>query len=126
MVGPERLADEVELPRTLRTVLHAHFFYPELCGDFLAHLAVIQTVSDLLISTDTAAKASQLQRSLGRYIGGTVTIRVLPNRGRDIGPLLTGLSEEMNGYDLVAHLHGKRNPYIGNHILSDSWGDSWR
>jgi glycosyltransferase involved in cell wall biosynthesis len=126
VVGPGRPPDQVELPRTLRTVLHAHFYYPELCGDFLAHLAVNQTASDLLITTDTAPKASQLQRALGRYTGGTVTIRVLPNRGRDIGPLLTGLLEELNGYDLVAHLHGKRSPYIGNHILSDSWGDSWR
>jgi glycosyltransferase involved in cell wall biosynthesis len=126
VVGPERLAGEVELPRTLHIALHAHFFYPELCGDFLTHLASNQTACDLLISTDNAAKASLLQRVLSRYTGGTVTIRVLPNRGRDIGPLLTGLAEELDGYDLVAHLHGKRSPYIGNHIVSDSWGDNWR
>ena len=53
-------------------------------------------------------------------------IRVVPNRGRDIGPLLTEFAEELNSYDVVGHLHGKRSPYVGDHLVKDTWGDTWR
>lgn len=126
LVCPEPAADEKDQPRTLRTAVHGHFFYPELCEEFLFHLARNRSVCDLLVTTDSATKASQLERALSRYAGGTVRIRVMPNRGRDIGPLLTGLTSDLKEYDLIAHVHGKRSPYVGNHILRDSWGDSWR
>jgi glycosyltransferase involved in cell wall biosynthesis len=105
----------------LRVALHAHFFYPELAVDFLSHLQSNTARCDLLVSTNDAEKACQLQRVLALYRGGAVDIRVVSNRGRDIGPLLTGFSEELARYDLIGHVHGKRSLGIGNDTLGDRW-----
>src|SRR5262249_48970058 len=59
-----------------------------------------------------------------------VHIRVLPNRGRDIGPLLTGFGKEVcERYELIGHLHGKRtvsasgtsDPYLGERWREFLW-----
>lgn len=106
--------------------LHAHLFYPELCADFLAHLAANQSDCDLLISTDDASKAERLRRKLASYHRGKVTIRVVPNRGRDLGPLLTEFRGELNKYELVGHVHSKRSRWSGGKPADINWGDAWR
>lgn len=111
---------------TLRVALHAHFFYPELCGDFLAHLGANQTQCDLLVSTDDATKAERLRRSLSGHTRGKVEIRVVPNRGRDIGPLLTEFADHLNDYDLVGHVHAKRSLWSVSGTVSVTLGDTWR
>src|ERR1019366_3358847 len=69
----------------LRVAIHGHFHYPELANDFLEKLAVNLTKCDLLLSTSDENKAKQLHRATKSYDRGRVLIRVLPNRGRDIG-----------------------------------------
>jgi lipopolysaccharide biosynthesis protein len=76
---------------------------------------------DLLLSTDTAAKAGTLRAVTARYQWGEVLIRVVPNRGRDLGPLLTGFAAEVSAYDLIGHLHGKRTLQIDEGRLGDRW-----
>jgi lipopolysaccharide biosynthesis protein len=50
-----------------------------------------------------------------------VLIRVVPNRGRDIGAFLTGFARELTGYDIIGHLHGKRSPHTGDRIVGEKW-----
>jgi glycosyltransferase involved in cell wall biosynthesis len=111
---------------SLRVAVHIHFFYPELCELFLAYVSKNQTVPDLLVTTDTDDKAAHLGRILGSYRDASVSVRTVPNRGRDIGPLLTALADDIRSYDVVGHVHGKRSPYTGNHSLGGLWGVSWR
>ncbi len=126
VLRPDDPVDRV-VPRTrLRAVLHAHFHYPELCSDFLAHLAANQTHCDLLVSTHDPLKAERLQRSLTGYTRGKVDIRVVPNKGRDIGPLLTAFADDLGEYDLVGHVHAKRSRYKVDQALKATWGDGWR
>jgi lipopolysaccharide biosynthesis protein len=47
-------------------------------------------------------------------------VRVVPNRGRDIGPFLSELGGELQEYDVVCHVHGKRSKHARQH------GDRWR
>ena len=56
---------------------------------------------------------------------GAVTVRVMPNLGRDIGPLLTGFGEEIasGGYDLWGHVHGKKSAWSDPGI-GDAFGRS--
>lgn len=120
VIRPLAIAEEVSGAR-LRAGLHAHFYYPELIGDFLRKLGLNRARCDLLMSTDTPDKARALEAATGSYTGGEVTIRVVPNRGRDIGPFLTAFRDSMLGYDVVGHLHGKRS--IG---IEGEFGDVWR
>jgi len=113
-------------PGSCRVALHAHFFYPELCADFLAHLAPNQSECDLLISTDDSMKAKRLERTLHGYSRGNVTIRVVPNRGRDLGPLLTELAPDLDQYEFIGHVHSKRSQWANGKPAQNTWGDTWR
>jgi glycosyltransferase involved in cell wall biosynthesis len=110
----------------LRVALHAHFFYPELCRDFLAHLFSKSCGCDLLISTNDSAKAAYISGVLSEYSQGTVEVRVVPNRGRDLGPLLTEFAHDLDGYDLIGHVHGKRSKYEKGKLAGSNWGEQWR
>jgi glycosyltransferase involved in cell wall biosynthesis len=107
---------------TLRVALHAHFYYPDLASELAVRLKANQTPCDLFVSTDTEAKAETLRRELAEH-RGLVTVRVMPNIGRDIGPMLTGFREEIakGAYDLWGHMHGKKCA-----STDSAMGDAWR
>jgi len=109
-----------------RTALHAHFHYPELVEDFMRSIAASGSRCDLLLSTDETSKASLLGKATSQYPRGEVHIRVLPNRGRDIGAFLTGFREDIGSrYDIVGHVHAKRSLFaIGS--SDPHLGERWR
>ncbi len=108
--------------RPLRVALHGHFFYPELAVEFMRKLAANRWPCHLLLSTDSDDKAAMLRRATAGYGRGEVLIRVVPNRGRDLGPLLTAYATEVaNQYDLIGHLHAKRSLLIGDAKLGENW-----
>ncbi|MHB8414576.1 MAG: rhamnan synthesis F family protein [Acidiferrobacteraceae bacterium] len=108
-------------PGKLRVALHAHFFYPELAKDFVARIQANRTPCDLLISTNDAEKAEVLTRALSAYAGGEAKVRIAPNRGRNIGPLLTAFADDLLHYDVIGHVHGKRS------LSTDqAMGELWR
>ena len=111
-----------ELGAGLRSALHAHFHYAELAGDLLARLLKNRIRPDLFVTTDTEAKATRLRAAFASY-DGKVDVRVMPNRGRDIGPLLTGLAETITdgGYDVIGHVHAKRS-----RAIDAAMGERWR
>lgn len=102
--------------------LHVHFFYPELAPDLLQKLAVNRLRCDLMLTTTDAEKAAALRAATSGYKGGAVTVRVVPNRGRDIGAFVNGFGREnLDRYDVVGHLHAKRSL-----LLDAAVGESWR
>ena len=106
----------------LRTAIQAHFHYPELIGDFLDKFAVNEARCDLLLSTNEEAKAESLRTATASFDRGQVEVRVVPNRGRDIGPLLTAYASEIaRDYDVVGHFHGKRSSAV-----DATMGETWR
>lgn len=104
----------------LRTAIHGHFHYPELLEDFLRCLASNLTKCDLYLTTNREDDATVLQETLAKFGTPSVAIRVVPNRGRDIGPLLSELADELRQYDVIGHVHGKRS------LLKPGLGDGWR
>lgn len=111
------------VPATLcSAVLHGHFFYPELATDLLQKLAVNRTHCDLMLTTTDKEKAAALHKATLDYRAGEVTIRVVPNRGRDIGAFLNGFGREhLARYDVVGHLHAKRSLLLGDTTAGESW-----
>jgi len=118
------LVDRVMAPREarLRTAIQAHFHYPELIDDFLDRLSINSSPCDLLLSTNDEAKAAVLRAATARFRQGRVEVRIIPNRGRDIAPLLTAYASEIaENYDVVGHLHAKRSVDVDSAL-----GERWR
>lgn len=99
-----------EVASTTRVALHAHFYHELGARDLAARLFTNKTECDLFLSTDTEVKAEHLRSAFANHRGG-IDIRIMPNRGRDIAPFLTGLAREISdgGYDVFGHVHGKRS-----------------
>jgi glycosyltransferase involved in cell wall biosynthesis len=94
----------------IRVALHAHFFFVLSARDLATRLAGNETPCDLLLSTDSETKAAYLRCVFAEH-RGAVVVRVTPNRGRDVGALLTGFRDEIapGAYDVLGHVHGKQS-----------------
>jgi Rhamnan synthesis protein F len=121
-VSPMRSPQSRGLPSA---ALHAHFHYPGLAEDFFHKLSRNDARCDLLLSTDESAKASALRKAAAQYRRGEVQLRVIPNRGRDVGAFLTGFADVIARYEIIGHFHGKRSEHGGG-VLDPFFGDRWR
>jgi hypothetical protein len=122
VILPDSHASSVAPRWSCRVALHGHFFYPELAADLLRKLRVNDARCDLWLTTDQPWKADVLRDIVEDHANGEAFVRVVPNRGRDIAPLLTGLAHEiLPAYDVVGHVHGKRSV-----AADEGVGDTWR
>jgi Rhamnan synthesis protein F len=105
----------------LRVALHIHIHYLETLNGILEAITTNQTRPKIVITTTAGSNRSFIERLL-RAKNLTAEIRLVPNRGRDIGPFLTGCSDLFSGnYDLVGHVHGKKSVEAREGV-----GDTWR
>ncbi|WP_337271395.1 rhamnosyltransferase WsaF family glycosyltransferase [Oryzifoliimicrobium ureilyticus] len=95
-----------------------HCFYVDLLQEIISYISNIPGVVDIFISTDSLQKADTIKEILRRYSRGNVTIRVFPNRGRDVAPLFVGFRDVYEHYDLFLHLHTKKSPHGGEGLVS--------
>ena len=110
---------------TLRAALHIHLHYPELAGDMLAALAANTAALDLFVSTTAPEKAEELRARFAPYDRGRVIVAACPNRGRDVGPMLSHFAEALQGYDVFGHIHGKRSLALTSVGLGVELGTRW-
>ena len=122
VVTPANIDGQVVREANLRTALHVHFHYPELYTDFQEKLSSNQSRCDLLLSTNNKRKAEILRRAVTNYGGGKAIVRIVPNRGRDIGAFLTAFGKDIaDQYDIIGHLHSKRSLFLGNSLIGERW-----
>ena len=94
--------------------LHVHYLetLPKLLNALNACRTGIQGLR-LWISTDRSVKADAITATLQQHpiseLATTIAVRVCPNRGRNLGPLLLHIWPELQQEELVLHLHGKRS-----------------
>jgi hypothetical protein len=127
VITPVELSGPTERWDHIRAGLHVHFYYPELHADFLNRLAGNAAQCDLLLSTTDNNKARVLRKATANYSRGEVLIRVVPNRGRDIGAFLTAFSKDiLEGYNIIGHVHSKRSLFTADLTIGERWRNfSW-
>ncbi len=102
-------------PAVLATLPHVavvcHMFHPEVAAEAALYMRNLPFPADLKLSTDTQDKRIALEAVFASWAQGTVDIRVLPNRGRDIAPKLVGFADAHRTYEYVLHLHSKQSKH---------------
>ena len=96
-------------PASVAIVLHA--FHVHLLAETRSYLEQIPFAADLFVSTDTADKRQVATECFANWPGGTVTVEIMPNRGRDIAPKIVGFAAVHDRYEYVLHLHTKHSPH---------------
>ena len=100
------------LPAHNTAALHIHVFYPELLDPILQRLSGNHLQPDLFISFSNAEIEADISRVLKEHQRDASLHRV-PNRGRDIGPLLSELGCRLDrDYTIHGHLHTKKSVLI--------------
>lgn len=105
-----------------RCGLMVHIFFADLIPELFRYLAKMPVPYQLLVSVPTQRDQERVlaQRStLGP--NATLSVKVLPNRGRDIAPLLVGFRDEIAELDIVGHIHTKKSSYTGSALFGERW-----
>jgi O-antigen biosynthesis protein len=110
----------------LRIAAVCHMFYPELLAEFHAVFSHIPGPVDVVLSTDTEAKRAKISRAFADWDKGTVDVRIVPNRGRDIAAKLTAYGDVYDRYDLVLLVHSKRTVRAMDDGSIRDVGEGWR
>ncbi len=117
---PEVIPENSALPTViLKVAVHFHVYYEELVDEIVSHLAMIPQPFDIFVTADSETKLESTKLKLSKLSNiNSYYLRVFPNIGRDIAPLLS-IGSELLAYDVFAHLHTKRSTTV-------TWGDDWR
>lgn len=111
---PDRLPDG-----PVAAIVHA--FYTDDMPALSARLANIPVSVDLFFSTDTEAKREEILAATAGWTKGTVEVRTLPNRGRDVAAKFVGFADVYDRYDVFLQLHMKKSPHGGDALAR--WRD---
>lgn len=120
----------------MRIAVHIHAFYPDLLMDIVRRLGASDLEPDLFVSVPSQRIADRCRTELSACRHGSLTIRVVSNRGRDIGPFVTEFGAELAQYDLVGHFHTKKSVHVDagtdlvrnwvNHVMETLLGGVYR
>lgn len=97
----------------LRVAVHVHLHYEEMLQSILERLRNIPIRFDLFISIHSDSNITDIRRqcddALGK--GSKAFIEVVPNRGRDVAPMIVQFGRKLAQYDIFGHFHTKKSPH---------------
>lgn len=104
-----------------RVGLHIHVYYDDLLDDIFDRLRANTTRPDIFLSVPsdkTALTAAEIAAAHGFT---PLEIKVFPNRGRDIWPLLDLSARISEQYDLLGHVHTKNSLHVRDRDFVRRW-----
>jgi lipopolysaccharide biosynthesis protein len=103
-----------------RFALHIHLHYHEEATEILTRVLRIPSM-DLKISVTSADGFEFVVACLRKLSITRADLRIVPNRGRNIGPLITEFGNDLKNYEIVGHVHSKRSVLVSNRQLVEKW-----
>lgn len=114
------LASGTVLPKAA-VALHIHAYYIDLLAPLIERIEYNSLRPDLFISVASAEAVARAQQ-LTQHYAARVVVRVVPNRGRDIGPFLTEFGAELVAqYEYIGHIHTKQSLHVAEREAVSAW-----
>ncbi len=89
-----------------------HIFYPDFIGKFNDALIGVDFKFDLYITTTNPDVPGLAREVFSKNICiNEININIVPNHGRNFGPLLVEFGKKLLSYDYFCHLHSKKSLY---------------
>lgn len=100
-------------PQGLSIAVHLHLFHVEMLDDMAQRLAALPCAFDLFVSVPQDADHAALQGRLTDLLprAGQIVVEPVPNRGRDLAPMVVQFGARLSNYAIVGHFHTKRSPH---------------
>ena len=115
------LSEIPTLTGSVRSALHIHFYYTKSAESIIRRAALSGHRPDLLISVPSYAAAKEIESILKVSGGWNHLIKVVPNRGRDVAPFLSGFSQELKSYEIIGHVHAKETIHHSDRGEIERW-----
>lgn len=92
--------------KKIALVMHIHF--ADLIDSCREYASSMPENADIYITTNTEEKKKLIADSFSSLPCNKLDIRVVPNRGRDVGPFLVEFADFYEQYDYICHVHDKK------------------
>lgn len=95
-----------------RIAVHCHIFYPDLIAEFSNQLAIVPFKFDVYVSvtnSDAKIKCEDEFKKIKNI--EHLDVRIVPNRGRDIAPMIVEFGEDLKKYNFICHIQSKKSLY---------------
>ncbi len=105
-----------QLNPTPSLAVHLHLFYGDMLALCISYLQNIPVPFSLYVSVPETANLSEIDAQLraGLPTLEQLTVKAVPNRGRDIAPFIVEFGPELLKHDVIAHIHTKKSPHNTN------------
>lgn len=101
-------------------IVHLHLYFIDLLDEFIDSINCIPTSHDLIVTVCDQFSLDLVESNKHRFIHvSNIWIKLVSNRGRDLGPFIVELSDIIDQYDFVLHIHSKKSQTV-------NWGHLWR
>ncbi len=103
--------------------VHLHIYYDDMLESLASRLSNIPCAFDLYVSVPPEADVQGTQARLRQAVpeASIIVVEAVPNRGRDLAPLIVQFGARLRKYWIIGHFHTKRSPH--NQSLQSWLGD---
>jgi FMN phosphatase YigB (HAD superfamily) len=113
---------DVELIQQQKIAVCLHVFYEDFLDYYAKSLKSFPVNVDLFVTVSEPAFKNNVLKKLGALdTVNQIEVVVVPNRGRNFGPMLVEFGPKLLNYDLFCHLHSKKSLYSGR--PQTQWAD---
>lgn len=115
-IDPNLDSVAVECGTEVSIAVHMHLYYTEMLKEFVSYLNNIPCQFNLYVSVPKSADVEAIQVELKTLLPrvGDVVVEAVPNRGRDIAPMIVQFGKRLAKYEIIAHIHTKKSPHNDN------------
>jgi glycosyltransferase involved in cell wall biosynthesis len=114
LITPNR---KKEVTTPAKTALHIHIHYIDLIEEIFTAIKYNKTEPDIYITYNNRLHEKEIRKLAINYSIKCNAIILTPNKGRDIGPLITEVGPMIdNNYDVYGHIHTKKSVHIDNKV----------
>jgi len=117
----KKINNELLKNDNIKICVQVHVYYIELVDEIIKHLNFIPFPFHCFISTVNSKNIAIIENEFIKCKNANkVSIENFENRGRDVAPFICQMSNIINNYEYILHIHTKKS------LTSDSYGDDWR
>lgn len=91
-----------------KVALIMHMYFEDLIPECVHYAKSMPDSADIYITTNTEEKKKKIEEAFSGVDCNQLDIRVVPNKGRDVGPFLVESREYIYKYDIICHTHDKK------------------
>lgn len=111
-------SNQQEIKSTI--AIHLHLYYIDMIEECIRYLENVPYKFDLYVSVSNKDYIKKSQDSFRNSLlkVGKIVVEVVPNRGRDIAPMIIQFGKRLSKYKYISHIHTKKS--LHNDQL-DTW-----